>query len=102
MESKKIVKNVNTKMFADGDAFATNLTIDFTGLSNEDIMEVAAQAAVVKWQSNARRMKEIPSSATYVVPKPGTRSSAPITPDALVARFGSIDAAIEALKKLQK
>ena len=49
----KLTKIISTKMFADDDARSTELTIDFTGLSPADIMEVAAQAAVVKWQSNA-------------------------------------------------
>lgn len=96
----KITKIISTKMFVDADAHSTVLTIDFTGLSPADIMEVAAQAAVVKWQSNARRLKAIPAIATYHVPKPGTRQA--LTPEGLVARYGSVDAAIEALEALKK
>ena len=99
----KITKIVSTKMFAEDDAKQTELTIDFSGLTPEDIMEVAAQAAVVKWQGNARRGKEIPATATYTVPKPGTRGTVVVaTPEALVAKYGSVDAAIEALKSLMK
>lgn len=92
-----ITKVVSTKAFADGDAVQTELTLDFTGLSNEDILEVAAQAAVVKWQGSIRKAKVIPSVATYKVPKPGTRSVGdPVA--ILIARFG-VEGAIEELKR---
>lgn len=97
----KITRLISTKMFADGPATATELTINFTGLTPEDIMEVAAQAAIVKWQSNARRMKIIPAKAEYMVPKPGTRQQTVLTPEGLVARYGSVDAAIAALEALK-
>ena len=95
----KITKIISTRPYADGDAVETTLTIDFDGLSNEEIAEVAAQAAVVKYQSNIRKAKTIPTVDTYKVPRPGTRSVA-ATPEALIARYGSVDAAIEALRKL--
>ena len=98
----KIVKTVSTKMYAEGEAYGTELTIDFTGLTTADIMEVAAQAAVVKWQGNARRLKAIPNSATYIVPKPGTRQTVTLTPEGLVAKYGSVEAAIAALEALKK
>jgi hypothetical protein len=47
-------------------------------------------------------MKIIPKTAEYIVPKPGTRSAGALTPEALVQRYGSVDAAIEALKALMK
>jgi hypothetical protein len=97
----KITRLISTKMFADDTAVATELTINFTGLTPEDIMEVAAQAAIVKWQSNARRMKIIPAKAEYMVPKPGTRQQTVLTPESLVARYGSVEAAIAALEALK-
>jgi hypothetical protein len=100
----KITKLVSTKMFVGDTAVVTELTINFTGLAPEDIMEVAAQAAIVKWQSNARRMKIIPAKAEYMVPKPGTRTPhrpPDLTPEGLVARYGSVDAAIDALEALK-
>jgi hypothetical protein len=97
----KITKEVSTKMYEGDTARLTVLTIDFTGLTPEDIMEVAAQAAVVKWQGNARRGKVIPATATYAVPKPGTRGTIQMTPESIIARYGSIDAAIAALKSAQ-
>jgi len=101
-KTMKLTKIISTKMFADDDAHGTELTIDFTGLSPADIMEVAAQAAVVKWQSNARRLKAIPAIATYHVPKPGTRQAVALTPESLVAKYGSVEAAIAALEALKK
>lgn len=92
-----LIKNISTKAFAEGDAVLTELTLDFEGLSNEDILEIAAQAAVVKWQGTARKLKVIPSVATYKVPKPGTRSVGdPCT--ILIAKYG-IEGAIEELKR---
>lgn len=70
----KMIKTPSTKLTEDHDAVVTELTLDFSGLSVDDVYEIAAQAAVIKWQGNARRGKEIPKTATYVVPKPGTRS----------------------------
>jgi hypothetical protein len=92
-----ITKNISTKAFAEGDAVQTELTLDFSGCTVEDVYEIAAQAAVVKWQGTARKAKTIPSVATYKVPKPGTRSVGdPIT--ILIAKFG-IEGAIEELKR---
>jgi hypothetical protein len=97
----KITRLVSTKMYEGATATATELTINFIGLTPEDIMEVAAQAAIVKWQSNARRMKIIPAKAEYKVPKPGIRHQTVLTPESLVARYGSVDAAIAALEALK-
>lgn len=97
----RIIKVINTKPYADGDSVQTTLTIDFTGLTPEDIMEVAAQAAVVKYQSNIRKAKVIPTVDTYKVPRPGTRSAQPVTAEGLIAKYGSKEAAIEALMAVQ-
>jgi len=75
MEKNIIVKTISTKAHEDADAVVTELTLDFTGLTPEDIQEIAAQAAVIKWQGSARRAKgAIPTRATYKVPRPGTRA----------------------------
>jgi hypothetical protein len=84
----KITKVVKTKQTEDHDAVITTLTLDFTGLTTADVYEIAAQAAVIKWQGNARRMQVIPAVATYTVPKPGTRSAAVDYAGALVKLFG--------------
>lgn len=110
---KRMTKVINTKMYAEGDAIQTTLTLDFSGLSIDDIYEVAAKAAVVTWQSNARSKKSIPTVAEYKVPKPGTRSVATLDHAAALVKaigadmaykamqkFGSAEAACEALKAL--
>lgn len=96
-----VVKYPSTKLTEDHDAVVTELSLDFTGLTNEDIIEIAAQSAVIKWQGNARRGKAIPTKATYTIPKPGTRGTVdPI--QALIAKYGSAEEAINALMALKK
>lgn len=75
MMGKQIIRNVSTKMTEDHDAVITTLTLDFNTLAVDEVYEIAAQAAVVKWQGNARRGKVIPGTATYVVPRAGSRGS---------------------------
>ena len=97
----KLVKIVSTRQTEDDDPVQTSLTLDFDGLTNQDILEIAAQAAVIKWQGIARRAKGgVPATATYKVPKPGTRSQVdPIT--ALIAKHGGdIKKAIAELQSL--
>ena len=101
--NKTIIKEVRTKAFVDGDEIETTLTLDFSNLSDDEVMELAVKSAVINWQSNARRAKLIPAKTTYVVPKPGTRSTAPITPEGYARAFnGDVDKAIEALMNLKK
>lgn len=71
---KSISKWISTKADADSEAVKTNLTLDLSGLTWADILEYAVMALVVKWQGLARK-KAIPTTATYIVPKPGTRST---------------------------
>ena len=87
----------DTRAYQDGDQTRTKLTLDFSGVTKDDLVEYAVDSLVIKWQSAARRAalkKEnavaIPGEATYVVPKPGTRASAPtLTPyQALELVFG--------------
>ena len=96
-----IIKIVNTKMTEDHDAVQTELTLDFTGVTVDEVYEIAAQAAVIKWQGNARRGKEIPATASYKVQRPGSRVQ--IDPvEALVRKYGSVEAAVEALQGMLK
>lgn len=92
---KKIEKKVdvycNTKRFEGDDAKRTKLTVDFSGLTEDDILSMATDSAVIKWQAGIRRKKDaiVPSEATYVVPKPGTRAAIAMTPfEMLVQLFG--------------
>jgi hypothetical protein len=99
---RKITKVVNTKMDSDDTSVQTTLTIDYTNCTLDDLYEKAAKSDAILWQSSARKMKVIPAMATYVSPRPGTRSVQPVvvTPEALIAKYGSVDAAIEALKAM--
>jgi DNA integrity scanning protein DisA with diadenylate cyclase activity len=99
----KIIKTCSTKMTEDHDAVQTELTLDFTGLTPEDILEIAAQAAVIKWQGNVRRSKltAVPTVAEYRVQKAGSRIQ--VDPaEALVRKFGSVEAAVAALQGMLK
>ena len=71
-----------TRRFEGDEAIRTELTLDYSLCTQEDINAMADDSAVIKWQSASRRaaMKKenavpIPTKATYVVPKPGTRAS---------------------------
>lgn len=90
MNSTTFTKYISTKLFADGDAVKTDLTIDLSQLSEQDKNEIIVSAAVIKWQGRARTGKVIPTKATYVVPRPGTKIGlsleeqlARLTPDQL-------------------
>lgn len=87
VSTKTILKQVNTKMFGEGDVVSTTLTLDFLDLTEAEILEIAAGAAVIKWQSKVRNRKEaIPETDTYIVPRPGARAiAAPMTTEALLA-----------------
>lgn len=112
--TKKLVRVIKTRVTEDDPQVETTLTMDFTGLSDQDIMEIAAQATVVKVQGILRKIKTgIPSIYEYKVPRPGTRSVQPVDHAAalvkilgaeqayvVIKRFGSAEKAAEALKSL--
>ena len=88
---KKVDVYCNTKRYEGDNAVRTKLTVDFSGLTDDDILSMAVDSAVIKWQSGIRRKKDavVPREATYVVPKPGTRSVQTLTPfEMLVQLFG--------------
>jgi hypothetical protein len=98
---KKLVKVVSTRQTLDDIPVETELSIVFgDNITVEDVYEIAASAAVIKWQGNARKAKAIPRIAEYMVPKPGTRSTQdPI--DFAIAKYGidEVIAMLEAKKK---
>jgi NACalpha-BTF3-like transcription factor len=98
----KIIKTVNTKMTEEHEAVQTELTLDFTGLTPDDIMEIAAQAAVIKWQGNARRGKVIPVKAEYKVQRAGSRVQIDPVTAILRKHNGDVNAAIAELQSLSK
>jgi hypothetical protein len=86
---KRIIRTVSTKVDADDVAVNTILTIDYANCTLEDLYEKAAKSDAILWQASARKLKEIPETATYISPRPGTRSMQPIDfKGALVKVFG--------------
>lgn len=91
METKKVEVYVSTRMFEGDDPVKTKLTIDVSSLTDQDILEYAVDSLKIKWQNALRRKKDskIPAEATYVAPKPGSRSAPTLTPyQALEVAFG--------------
>lgn len=125
MEKENKVANrevfCNTALYKDGPATRTKLTLDFSGVTKDDLVEYAIDSLVIKWQGSARRLgtkKEnpvaIPKEATYLVPKPGSRAVAQMTPfemlsgvfgkekalDLVNKAGGNVEAVLEKLKAL--
>jgi len=75
MENKTIF--CSTKRFEGDDATKTKLTLDMSNVSETELVEYAVDALVIKWQASIRRKKDVkvPTEATYIVPKPGTRAA---------------------------
>lgn len=67
-------KIISTKVDKDATAIRTNLTFDLSGLTNEDILEYALMHLVVKRQDQYRRKNAIPTTDTWIVPKPGVKT----------------------------
>lgn len=90
MENKTVY--CSTKKFDGDDPVRTELTIDFSGVTEADLVEYAIDSLVIKWQGAQRRSKSvtaIPTKATYKMPKPGTRAATSLTPlDLLTQVFG--------------
>lgn len=81
----------STRRFEGDDVTKTKLTLDFSQVTETELIEYAIDALVIKWQGAIRRKKDakVPSEATYKVPKPGTRAAAQMLPfDALVMACG--------------
>ena len=88
---KKVTVTCRTRRFEGDGETVTELTLDFSDLSEEDIFNMAADSAVIKWQAAARRaaLKKdgavaIPTQATYIVPKPGTRATGEVSAEKAV------------------
>ncbi len=73
MSASKFTKYVSTRLDNESEPVKTNLVIDLTNLSEDDKNEIIVSAAVIKWQGRVRNGKSIPTEATYVVPRPGTK-----------------------------
>jgi hypothetical protein len=95
----------STKRFEGDDAVRTTLTLDMSNVTEAELVEYAVDALVIKWQASIRRKKdaEVPTKATYLVPKPGTRAAAVMSPEDMIAALAKtgmtaeqIEAAIKA------
>ena len=96
-------KIISTKVDKDADAVRTDLTIDLTGLTQDDVAEYACMHLVVKRQDTYRRAGKIPAKDTFVVPKPGVRTAesvedriARMTPEEKAALIASLQAQMNA------
>ena len=103
--NKKYVETLSTKRFEGDNAVTTTLTLDYSNITIDDLLTKAIKSDKISWQAGFRNKKgnvKIPTVDTYIVPKPGTRTARPVTPEGLVSAFGGdIDKAIEALRALQ-
>lgn len=90
-----------TRRFEGDDPVMTSLTLDFSGVTKDDLVEYAIDALVIKWQSSIRRKKDalVPKTATYKVPKPGTRATPTLTPFEMLAGLFGKDKALALVNK---
>ena len=98
---RKVTIYCSTKKDADATAVKTKLTLDYSQCSMDDIYAMADDSTVIKWQSARRRMKDaaIPSEATYMVPRPGTKSVVKLTPFEMLCEVFGKDKMIELVNK---
>lgn len=94
---------VSTKPEASAASVETALTINWDGMEQSDIIALAAQSLIIKWQGRVRKEGVIPTEASInaVDHKIGVR--APRGPVNLVAAFGKLSPEERAamLEKLQ-
>lgn len=85
-------REVSTKVDARAESVKTNLTLNWDGMTEDDIRALAEQALVVKLQGKWRSDKAIPSEATVNVVdhKVGTRQ--PRKPADIAALFNAMSA----------
>ena len=104
--NKKYVETLSTKRFDGDDPVITTLTLDYSNITLEDLITKAIKSDKISWQAGFRNKKNnvtVPETATYVVPKPGTRTAKAVTPEALISAYGGdIEKAIKALEALKK
>ncbi len=102
------VRFPSTKRFDTDDAVETELTLDYSECTMEDIMAKAIKSDVISWQATYRNKKNVnivvPKTASYKVPRLGMKSTrtVPLTAENILAQYGSVDEAIKALQALKK
>jgi len=100
-----------------GEAKRVKVELVFRDYSPEDFVDrlTASNSPRVMVQAALRRLAQIPDTFRYEVPKVGTRAAAGISPTqaleslvgaaraaAFITKFGSAEAAIEALRELME
>lgn len=98
------VYDVDTKLDAKGETKRTQVTVDFTGASEELVQGLAARTLIVTAQGGFRRNGVIPPKHTVLVREAGTRQAFVATPDSLAAKASVMTPAERAalIKKLQE
>jgi hypothetical protein len=110
---QKIVVYPKTKVIAEGEQIETTLTIDLCNLTEQDIIAYAIDSLTIKWQTLARKGSIVPTEATYIPNKPGTRLVKTVNSldvlkklfdmnqvYALLKKYGDADKAVAAIKPL--
>lgn len=82
----KKVYEVDTKLDAKGAARRTQVTIDSTGATEDQLFEQAARTLIVTAQGGWRRNGSIPAVFTVMVKDAGTRVAFVATPDSIAAK----------------
>lgn len=86
------VYDVDTKLDAKGTTSRTQVTVDFTGASEDAIQALAARTLIVTAQGGFRRNGAIPPKHLIMVKDAGTRQAFVATPDSIAARASSMSA----------
>ncbi len=87
-----------------GEPTRTELTLDYSGITEEQAYEYADDSCVIKWRATYKNSKKpYPRKDTYKVPAPGTRAVAkPMSDEEMIERLAmkmsasDIEAAIRA------
>ena len=82
----KRVYNVKTAVDEDGDQKQTAVTVDFEGVSPEQIEALAARTLIITRQGAWRRAGSIPATDVILAKQAGTRQAFAETPDSIAAR----------------
>jgi hypothetical protein len=109
--TKTTIIYASTKITKEHDAVKTKITLDYEGLTDDQIRAYADDACVIKAQASFRSKGFVPAEFIYKVPVPGTRTATAMTPFEmlcgvfgkeraleLVNKYGTVEAAAEAVK----
>lgn len=107
MQTKRVL-NVKTRLTKTAAPKITVLTLDYTGVTADELQGPAEDSLVIVWQGRKRRAKVIPSAETINVKAMlstlGARTSTPATVEGITATAQTMTAEERAalIKKLQE